>query len=347
MTDLHPTAHSPRGGNSGLSAWPALVLTAGFGTRLRPLSLVRAKAALPVAGEVLVRRVLRWLHAAGIRRVVLNLHHLPETITPHVGDGRDLGLEVRYSWESPVLGSAGGPRRALPLLEADRFLIVNGDTLTDASLTELAERHVATGAMVTMTVTPGDARYGGVIVDDEHIVHGFARPAPAPNAPEAPLAPEAPQAPFRRFHFVGIQAVDRRAFERVPDDTPSESVWGLYPELIAESLGSVRTYRTPAVFHDIGTPAEYLRTARLLADREGNDVGRDARLDPTARIANSILWDRVTIGAHAEIADCVIADDVTIPAGARHRHQAIVRIDGRTVATDINDVRNDVRRAPL
>ncbi len=329
-----------------LSAWPALVLTAGLGTRLRPLSLVRAKAALPVAGEVLVRRVLRWLHAAGIRRVVLNLHHLPDTITPHVGDGRDLGLEVRYSWESPVLGSAGGPRRALPLLDADRFLIVNGDTLTNASLAELTERHVATGALVTMTVTPGDIRYGGVIADDQDVVHGFARQASASaraevfasygeTAPKRRGREGGPQAPGDRCHFVGIQAADRRAFEHVPDNTPVESVWGSYPELIADALGSVRIYRTAAVFHDIGTPADYLRTARQFAQHEGNEIGVAARIDPTARISGSILWDRVTVGANAELVECVVADDVTIPAGARHQRTAIVRIGDRITTAAI------------
>src|SRR5512142_2155797 len=99
---------------------PALVLAAGFGTRLRPLSLVRAKPAMPVAGEALIRRILRALVQAGVRRAVVNLHHLPETICAALGDGSDLGVQVRYSWENPILGSAGGPRRALPLLDADR-----------------------------------------------------------------------------------------------------------------------------------------------------------------------------------------------------------------------------------
>src|SRR5688572_14627239 len=112
----------------------ALILTAGLGTRLRPLSYVRAKGALPGAGEPLVRRILRWLAAAGVEDAVLNLHHLPHTLTAVVGDGSDLGVRVRYSWETPVLGSAGGPKRALPLLGASRFLLVNGDTLTNVDV---------------------------------------------------------------------------------------------------------------------------------------------------------------------------------------------------------------------
>src|SRR2546425_7476361 len=142
---------------------PALVLTAGLATRLRPLSRVRAKAALPVAGEPLVERILRWLAAAGVEEFVLNLHHLPETITGLIGDGAGLGVRVRYSWETPVLGSAGGPRHALPLLGSGEFLIVNGDTLTDVNVAEVLEAHRASGALVTMALVPNTEpdKYGG------------------------------------------------------------------------------------------------------------------------------------------------------------------------------------------
>jgi NDP-sugar pyrophosphorylase family protein len=99
-----------------MSAPRALVLTAGLGTRLRPLTYLRAKAAVPINGETLARRAVRWLASQGITDLVLNLHHHPESIAASVGDGSDLGARVRYSWEQPLLGSAGGPRHALPLL---------------------------------------------------------------------------------------------------------------------------------------------------------------------------------------------------------------------------------------
>ena len=137
---------------------PALVLTAGLATRLRPLSFVRAKAAMPVGGEPIVRRILRELRASGIQEAVLNLHHLPHTITRVVGDGSDLDMRVRYSWEQPVLGSAGGPRQALPLLDAATFLIVNGDTLTDVDIAALVAEHKQSGALVTMAVVAARAR---------------------------------------------------------------------------------------------------------------------------------------------------------------------------------------------
>src|SRR5712691_11345965 len=122
----------------------ALLLTAGLGTRLRPLTDVRAKPAIPVAGEPLVRRIIAWLAAHGVTDLVLNLHHLPATISSIVGDGRDLGVRVRYSWEQPrILGSAGGPRLAAPIVGTERFFIVNGDTLTDVDLRALADAHSA------------------------------------------------------------------------------------------------------------------------------------------------------------------------------------------------------------
>ena len=86
---------------------------------------------------------------------MLNLHHRADSITRIVGDGSTAGLEVRYSWETDILGSAGGPARAIPLLESDRFLIVNGDTLADVDLRAMAAQHIDTNALVTMAVVDG------------------------------------------------------------------------------------------------------------------------------------------------------------------------------------------------
>src|SRR5881396_3477572 len=154
----------------------ALVLTAGLGTRLRPLSDVRAKPAIPVAGEPLVRRIIAWLAANGVTDLVLNLHHLPETLTASVGDGSDLSARVRYSWEQPVvLGSAGGPRQALPIVGAEVFLIVNGDTLTDVDVVDLARAHTRSDALVTLALVPNRRfdRYAGVTLDARGHVIGF------------------------------------------------------------------------------------------------------------------------------------------------------------------------------
>lgn len=295
-----------------LSQWPALVLAAGLATRLQPLSHVRAKAALPVAGEALVVRILRALRAAGITRVVLNLHHRADTITREVGDGSSLGVSVRYSWETEVLGSAGGPARALPLLDADRFLMVNGDTLADVDLAALAEQHVETNALVTMAVVDGDPKYNGIIADSAGIVRGFGR---EPGA----------------FHFIGVQAANAAAFAGVSPSVPSETVHGIYPGLIAARPGSVRIMRTAAEFFDIGTPRDYLETALTLAAREGLGPGRGhgCAIAPDAELRNTILWNDVGIGAGASLTRCIAADGVTVPDGAKHVDCSLVMRDNK------------------
>lgn len=278
---------------------PALVLTAGLATRLRPLSLVRAKAALPVAGEPLVSRILRGLNGAGVTDAVLNLHHLPATITRRLGDGTDLGIPIRYSWESAVLGSAGGPRHALGLIGAPTFIIVNGDTLTDVAVGAVVDDHRRSGALVTLAVVPNrePQKYGGVVVDDDGRVSGFVgRGTGRPS-----------------WHFVGIQAAQADAFAPLPDQTPYESVARLYPELMASRPGSVRAFRTTGSFFDIGTPRDYLQTALALGtnDPAGTD---SSTVDATARIIDSVCWDDVVVEAGVRLERCIVCDGARIPA---------------------------------
>jgi NDP-sugar pyrophosphorylase family protein len=239
---------------------PALVLTAGLGTRLGALTRDRAKPSLPVAGQSIAERVLRWLHREGVRDAVLNLHYQPHTVTGAVGDGRHLGVRVRYSLEPVLLGSAGGPRHALPLLDlcADpavpgTFLIVNGDTLTDISLAPVVSAHIASGADVTMVViaNPAPQQYNGIVADAEGVVTGVI-----PRGHAEPT-----------WHYVGIQVVNRRVFAELPDDTPAESVSGIYREMIAASPGRVRVFPVDAAFFDIGTPADYEATCAAFERR--------------------------------------------------------------------------------
>lgn len=301
-----------------MKAWPALVLTAGLATRLRPLSDVRAKAALPVAGMPLVERILRQLHTAGVRRVVLNLHHRAETITRLVGDGSRLGLDVRYSWETDILGSAGGPARAVPLLEADRFFIVNGDTLADVDLPAMAAQHVDTNALVTMAVVDGRPGYNGVIAPRDGIVEGFGQQAGA-------------------FHFIGIQSVNAAVFAGVSPDVKSETVHGIYPSLIARRPEAIRIRRAGPEFFDIGSPRDYLQTAMTLAERERRplDRGADCQVADDAEVTESVLWDRVRIGRRARLSHCIAADDVVVPEGATYSHSSLVMRDNALVVTPI------------
>jgi NDP-sugar pyrophosphorylase family protein len=307
----------------------ALVLTAGLGTRLRPLTYLRAKAAVPVNGETLARRAVRWLVSHGITDLVLNLHHHPASITASVGDGTDMGARVRYSWEQPVLGSAGGPRHALPLLvdpesripapeprrsipeDGHTFIIVNGDTLTDVDLAAIGRQHAGSGALVTMAVIPNPRpdKYGGVLVGESGRITGFTR---------AGLARE-------NYHFIGVQYAESRVFAGLDDGVPAESVNALYPRLIAADPGAIAAFVCDARFQDIGTPADYLRTSVQLAREEGDRLtGRNVRVPASARVEETAVWDDVTIGAHATLVECIVADGARIPDHAHYERCAIV-----------------------
>src|SRR5262245_19710558 len=299
----------------------ALLLTAGLGTRLRPLTHVRAKPALPLVGEPLAGRIARWLASHGVSDLVLNLHYKPETITREMGDGSQYNVRLRYSWEQPILGSAGGPRLAAPLVGADPFLIVNGDTLTDVNLDSLVAAHAASGALVTLALVPNPRpdHYGGVKLDEGGRVTGFA-----PRGPSA----------TGTFHFIGVQVAAATAFDAVAPGAAANSVGGVYDRLIAERPGSVRGFVSSSGFWDIGTVGDYWRTSVEFAEgRDRLGLGRDVEIAWDARVDRSIIWDRVHVGAGAELVECIVTDDVHVPAGAKY-----VRSILRAAAGDIGSV---------
>jgi NDP-sugar pyrophosphorylase family protein len=291
---------------------PCLVLTAGLGTRLRPLTDILAKPALPVAGQPLIARILRWLAAQGIRDTVLNLSHLPETVAAVVGDGTQFGVRVRYSWEQPVLGSAGGPRHALQLL-GPRFLIVNGDTLTNISVGDVLDTHIRSGAQVTLALVPHPApgRYGGVRVTDAGLIEAFTGRT---DAAEGQL-----------WHYIGVQVVEAEVFAALPDNEPAESVGGIYRPLVARGL--VAAHRCDAVFRDIGQPVDYLDTAFAIAREEGQlgaviEEG-DALYDPAAALDRVILWNGSRVGARTSLTNCIVAG-ANVPAGTTAENACLV-----------------------
>jgi NDP-sugar pyrophosphorylase family protein len=240
----------------GVVSVHALVLAAGLGTRLRPLTEVCAKPAIAVAGEPIVRRIVGWLSRGGVHDVVVNLHHLPHTVCAVLGDGSDLAARVRYSWEQPrILGSAGGPRHALDVIGAETFLIVNGDTLTDLDLGALLAAHHGGGALVTLALVPNREphKYGGVSMRDDGAVTGFVRRGSAAE---------------HSRHFIGVQVVHASVFRGLDDGVPANSVGGAYDALIAARPGAVRGFVSDASFWDIGTPEDLARTSAAFEARE-------------------------------------------------------------------------------
>lgn len=286
---------------------PALVLTAGLGRRLDPLTRLRAKPAMPVGDRALIEHVLGWLRRQHVTDVVLNLHHEPASITTIVGDGAHLGLRARYSWEQPLLGSAGGPRRALPLLGADEFLIINGDTLCDVDLGGLVAAHRSSGADVTLAVVanPAPHHYNGIQADDRRIVTGFVSRGQAEGT----------------WHFVGVQVVTASVFAPLADGVPADTIAGFYRVLVVDEPGRIRVWPVSAAFVDVGTPADYLRAALALppVTPEGREPA--ARVD---RARETVVWREATVSPEADLSRAIVAGDVVVPADLSARDVVIV-----------------------
>jgi NDP-sugar pyrophosphorylase family protein len=279
---------------------PAIVLAAGLGTRLDPLTRLVAKPAIPVGHHTLIERVLAWLQDSGVSEVVMNLHHRPETLSGVLGDGAHLGLRLRYSWEDPILGSAGGPARALSLLAADRVLIVNGDTLCPLDLDAMLAVHVQTGAEATLAVVrnPDPVHYNGLVLDEDDRVRARA----IRGTVEAKDS----------WHFVGVQIVESSVFAPVSAIVPSDTIPGLYLDLAAERPSSIRAWRVETPFVDVGTPRDYLETALRMR----------ASIPPT--LERSVLWPDARVDPDVRLQDCIVAGPVRLPAGFSAAHSVLM-----------------------
>jgi len=176
----------------------ALLLAAGAGTRLLPLTASTPKPLLPVQGQPLINRLIAAVRAAGIREFVINLHHLGHLIESHLGDGSRFGVEITYSREDRVLETGGGIVNALPLLSNAPFLIVNGDILTDFDFRSLEPLHATDLAHLVLIPRPAyretgdfECEHGRIHRRGNRYVYGgmaIVDPALFADAPPAPFS---------------------------------------------------------------------------------------------------------------------------------------------------------------
>jgi NDP-sugar pyrophosphorylase family protein len=201
----------------------AMILAAGLGTRLRPLTNRLPKPLVPVAGRPVIEYALMLLRAAGIRDIIINLHHLGDQVQALLGDGAAFGLHIRYSVEETILDTGGGIKKAEPLLRDGPFIVVNGDTIMDAPLGALIERHQTMDAVATMLLrsAPDAERYGLIHVDEDQRVRSFLGTPPVPSA-----------ARWRPFMFAGLHILDPRIFDAMPAGRPFGITRETYPLLV-------------------------------------------------------------------------------------------------------------------
>ncbi len=275
----------------------AMILAAGFGTRLRPLTEERPKLLVPVLGQPLIEHTLELLRRWGIEQVVINLHHLPQAIPAALGDGSRLGLEIRYVVEEgEIRGTGGGIRGARHLLDrGSTFLVLNGDMLLEPDLPAALELHRRLGAVATMVLRrdPRASSYGAVEVDGQGRVRRLlGRPAWEGE-------------PLRTTMFTGVHLLEPEVFDLLPER--GCVVRQLYqPALeVGRVIGG---FVDRGTWVDLGTVEDYLAANLALASGE-LALGHlppappgGLWVAPGARVAApELLRPPVVIGAGAEI----------------------------------------------
>jgi len=200
-----------------------MILAAGMGNRLRPLTDRMPKPLIEVGGQPLIAYPLALVRAAGITDVVINLHHLGAQLRDALGDGSRYGVSIRYSEEDPILDTGGGIKRAEPLLGANRFVVLNSDTICDVDLRDVIAWHSARGALATMVLRPdreAATRYGVIEIDRTARIRRFLG---QPREVAEPLTP---------LMFAGIHVFEPDVFAFM-----DEGRFGInaltYPRLLA------------------------------------------------------------------------------------------------------------------
>jgi NDP-sugar pyrophosphorylase family protein len=233
----------------------AMVLAAGRGTRLAPLTDRLPKPLMPVAGRPMLAHILDFLRAGGIDEVVINLHHLGHLIEEAIGDGSRFGVRVRYSWEPEILDTGGGIKRAEPLLAGEPFVVANGDSLLELPLRTLLEYHARRGGIITMVVrsSPEAERLGLVELDIDDRVRRVA------GRPDEPLG-----IPLRGFMFPGLHVFEPRVFDWMDSSVAFGVIRETYPRLLRAGE-PVYGFISEARWLNIDTPESLLAAGHILS----------------------------------------------------------------------------------
>ncbi len=228
----------------------AMILAAGLGTRLRPLTDTLPKPLLPIAGRPLIAWNLLLLRRYGVTEVMINLHHLGHLIEQALGDGSAFGMRIAYSKEPAILGTGGGLKQAEPFFGGEPFFVLNGDTLFDMDLGGMAAAHRQNRAVATMALRtdPDPDRWGAVELDAMH--HVIRINGRGKN----------PEGRIRKQMFAGVHLMHPRLLADVPAGRES-SIIEAYVRAI-EAGETVAGCELSGYWSDIGTPERYAQAQR-------------------------------------------------------------------------------------
>jgi mannose-1-phosphate guanylyltransferase len=294
----------------------AMILAAGLGTRLRPLTLNRPKALVPVANRPMIDHVIDYLKRFGVKQIIVNAHHHHQKIVKHLDGGKPFGLPMEVCVEHEILGTGGGIQNTAGFWDDAPFVVINGDTFTNIDLGTAYRDHLWQGSLVTL-VLHDRAPFNQVLVDRDMNVLDIAT-APQPG----------------RLAFTGIHILSPALLDFLPKGR-SSSIIDCYQRLIAEGHHALRAHVSEGHhWRDIGTVESYRQANREALGTQTILVGPGSRIDPSAK-----LEDWVVIGAECELTPSasvkrsVLWDNVIVREGIRIEDSVVT--SGREVSGDL------------
>ncbi len=290
-----------------MSDMRAMILAAGLGTRLRPLTLERAKPAAPLVGQPIIIRLMEKLSRAGVSEFRVNLHHLPGSIQSIFADPVHAPkYQVSFSFEPSILGTAGGLKANEKFFRDDTFLLANGDIVFDFNFVDALAFHRSRGALATMILQPQKRPYQfyPVFLDDEQrLTHFKQKPPPDVETRQA-------------YVFTGVHILEPEIFAHIPAGVFCEINDSIYPDLIQKGR-RILGFVTRGYWNDIGNPVRYLEAHKhLLSTLERRKNVRDEvyiEEDHLSWVRSGVWAEKGCVfkrGAHAQ--DCIFWENVTV-----------------------------------
>lgn len=301
----------------------AIILSAGYGTRLWPLTEDRTKPAIPILGKPLVGYVAEYLAGYGFDEIVVNLHHRPESVRKALGDGSRFGVKLHYVEEPVILGTSGALDNTRDFFERETFLVVNGKIITDIDLKAALDTHRRMNALATLVLLPNERRERFSIVETrEGRVTRFAGMPDPNNGGPAPRM------------FTGIHIMEPRIFDYIPRGVFSDSVIDVYPQAIAKGE-IIAAHVASGQWRELSTLKRYLDISVEMLKKAGKDycAGTGSVVSPEASVTETIVWDNVKVDRGARIHRCVLGDNVRLEKNEVIENAVVVHrelIEGKT-----------------
>lgn len=303
----------------------AMIMAAGVGNRLMPLTLRVPKPMVPIANIPIMRYGVELLRHHNITSIVANLHYLPNKIMEYFDNGEKFGVNLRYSPEKKLMGTAGGVKKNEAFLSDSTFVILSGDGLTDIDLTELIAFHKSKGSIATLALKSVEevSKFGVVITDEDGRIKAFQ---------EKPSPEEA----LSNLINTGIYVFEPKIFGLIPEDVEYDFGKQLFPKLVELGLPFYGYKCEGNYWCDVGDAHTYLQAnVDVISDKVNTtlkyesmghhcQIGKDVKIDKESvigenciiedgvSITNSVIWDNTVIKKSAKINRSLIANNCLI-----------------------------------